>query len=211
MAAEEAVLRTMLFDFYGELLTEKQREYFDLHYNEDLSLAEIAALTGISRQGVWDIIRRAEATLRDIEAKTGLVARFRARREALSGVEVANLLGLDPDRVFKTLVTQAKSGGHYVFMIPVACELDLKKAAAAVGEKAVAMLPARELLPLTGYVHGGCSPIGMRRPFPTVIDETADLFDRIAFSGGRLGCQVEMAPDDLARVVPLVRADLTVA
>ena len=80
MAAEEAVLRTMLFDFYGELLTEKQREYFDLHYNEDLSLAEIAALTGISRQGVWDIIRRAEATLRDIEAKTGLVARFRARR-----------------------------------------------------------------------------------------------------------------------------------
>ena len=93
MAAEEAVLRTMLFDFYGELLTEKQREYFDLHYNEDLSLAEIAALTGISRQGVWDIIRRAEATLRDIEAKTGLVARFRARREALSGVE-ARLSGL---------------------------------------------------------------------------------------------------------------------
>mgnify|MGYP000028275136 CR=1 FL=1 len=87
MAAEEAVLRTMLFDFYGELLTEKQREYFDLHYNEDLSLAEIAALPGISRQGVRDIIRRAEATLRDIEAKTGLVARFRARREALSGVE----------------------------------------------------------------------------------------------------------------------------
>ena len=93
MAAEEAVLRTMLFDFYGELLTEKQREYFDLHYNEDLSLAEIAALTGISRQGVWDIIRRAEATLRASEAKTGLVPRFRARREALSGVE-ARLSGL---------------------------------------------------------------------------------------------------------------------
>ena len=91
--AEDPVLRTMLFDFYGELLTDKQREYFDLHYNEDLSLAEIAALTGISRQGVWDIIRRAEATLRDIEAKTGLVARFRARREALSGVE-ARLSGL---------------------------------------------------------------------------------------------------------------------
>ena len=84
---------SLLFDYYGELLTEKQREYFDLHYNEDLSLAEIAALTGISRQGVWDIIRRAEATLRDIEAKTGLVARFRARREALSGVE-ARLSGL---------------------------------------------------------------------------------------------------------------------
>ena len=97
-------------------------------------------------------------------------ARFFTCPEALSGVEVASLLDLDPDRVFKTLVTQAKSGGHYVFMIPVACELDLKKAAAAVGEKAVAMLPARELLPLTGYVHGGCSPIGMRRPFPTAID-----------------------------------------
>ena len=93
MAAEEAVLRTMLFDFYGELLTEKQREYFDAHSSEDLSLAEIAALTGSSLQGVWDIIRRAEATLRDIEAKTGLVARFRARREALSGVE-ARLSGL---------------------------------------------------------------------------------------------------------------------
>lgn len=96
--ADEAVLRTMLFDFYGELLTDKQREYFDLHYNEDLSLAEIAALTGISRQGVWDIIKRAEATLRDIEAKTGLVARFRARREALAGIEarLAVLLG-SPD------------------------------------------------------------------------------------------------------------------
>lgn len=85
--AEDPVLRTMLFDFYGELLTDKQREYFDLHYNEDLSLAEIAALTGISRQGVWDIIKRAEATLKEIEAKTGLVARFAARREALAGIE----------------------------------------------------------------------------------------------------------------------------
>ena len=107
MAAEEAVLRTMLFDFYGELLTEKQREYFDLHYNEDLSLAEIAALTGISRQGVWDIIRRAEATLRDIEAKTGLGARFRARREALSCVE-ARLSGLlsSPDAEARRLARE---------------------------------------------------------------------------------------------------------
>ncbi|MFR4802903.1 MAG: aminoacyl-tRNA deacylase [Eggerthellaceae bacterium] len=112
--------------------------------------------------------------------------------EALSGVEVASLLDLDPDRVFKTLVTQAKSGEHYVFMIPVACELDLKKAAAAVGEKAVAMLPARELLPLTGYVHGGCSPIGMRRPFPTAIDETPP-FERIAFSGGRIDARSDDA------------------
>ena len=93
--AEGPVERTMLFDFYGELLTEKQREYFDLHYNEDLSLAEIADIGGISRQGVWAIIRRAEAALREIEAKTGLVARFRARREALSEIEskLSTLLG----------------------------------------------------------------------------------------------------------------------
>lgn len=128
----------------------------------------------------------------------------------MTGEEIARAQGEDPDAVFKTLVTQGKSGGYYVFLVPVAAELDLKKAAAAAGEKAIAMIKARELLPLTGYVHGGCSPIGMRRPFPTAIDETADLFERIAFSGGRLGCQVEMAPDDLARVVPLVRADLTV-
>lgn len=149
--------------------------------------------------------------LRELDAaRVPYEARFFTCPEALSGVEVANLLGLDPDRVFKTLVTQAKSGGHYVFMIPVACELDLKKAAAAVGEKAVAMLPARELLPLTGYVHGGCSPIGMKKRFPTFVDETAQLFDSIHFSGGKVGCQIRMNPDDLARLVPFQYADLTV-
>ena len=111
---------------------------------------------------------------------------------------------------FKTLVTEAKSGQHYVFMVPVACELDLKKAAAAVGEKAIAMIKARDLLPLTGYVHGGCSPIGMKSPYPTAIDETAQLYDAIMFSGGRIGCQVEMSPDDLAKLVDLKLADLTV-
>ncbi len=128
---------------------------------------------------------------------------------ALSGVEVAARLNLDPDRVFKTLVTQGKSGEHYVFMIPVAEELDLKKAAHAVGEKAVAMIKAKELLPLTGYVHGGCSPIGMKKLFTTTVDETAQLFDTIMFSGGRIGCQIELPSDDLARVVPLAYADLT--
>ncbi|HIW76151.1 MULTISPECIES: Cys-tRNA(Pro) deacylase [Gordonibacter] len=137
-------------------------------------------------------------------------ARFFDCPEALSGTEVTRMLGLDPDRVFKTLVTQGKSGEHYVFMIPVACELDLKKAAAAVGEKAMAMVKSRELLPLTGYVHGGCSPIGMKKLFPTTIDETAALYERIAFSGGRIGCQIEMSPVDLARIVPLEHADLTV-
>lgn len=130
--------------------------------------------------------------------------------EALSGVEVADMLGLDPDRVFKTLVTVGRSGEHYVFMVPVAEELDLKRAAKAVEEKAVEMIKSRELLPLTGYVHGGCSPIGMKKQFPAVIDETAQLFDAICFSGGRIGCQLEMASDDLANLIPLEFADITV-
>lgn len=149
--------------------------------------------------------------LREIEA-AGIGHRFITFEceEALSGIAVAIMLGEDPDHVFKTLVTEAKSGQHYVFMVPVACELDLKKAAAVVGEKAVSMIKARDLLPLTGYVHGGCSPIGMKTPFPTAIDETAQLYDAIMFSGGRIGCQVEMSPDDLARLVNLTFADLTV-
>ena len=130
--------------------------------------------------------------------------------EALSGTEIAAKLGQDPDRVFKTLVTQAKSGEPYVFMVPVACELDLKKAAAAVSEKSVSMIKARDLLPLTGYVHGGCSPIGMKTQFRTAIDETAQLYDTIMFSGGRIGCQVEMAPEALETLTPLTYADLTV-
>ena len=117
----------------------------------------------------------------------------------------------DPDQTFKTLVTVAKSGEHYVFMVPVAEELDLKKAAAAVGEKAVSMLKSKELLPLTGYVHGGCSPVGMKKLFTTTIDETAQLFDTIIFSGGRIGCQVELAPSDLEKVIPLHYADITVS
>ena len=149
--------------------------------------------------------------LREVEA-AGLAHRFVMFEceEALSGVEVAARLGEDPDRVFKTLVTEAKSGAHYVFMIPVACELDLKKAASVVGEKAVAMIKAKELLPLTGYVHGGCSPIGMKTAFRTCIDETSQLYDTIMFSGGRIGCQIEMAPDDLDALVGLTFADLTV-
>ena len=128
---------------------------------------------------------------------------------ALSGTEVASLLGLDPDTVFKTLVTVSSSNRYYVFMIPVASSLDLKKAAKAAGEKKIEMIKDRELLPLTGYVHGGCSPIGMKKPFPTFIDETAVLFDRIYFSAGRIGCQVAMAPSDLMKLVPVRYADLT--
>lgn len=148
--------------------------------------------------------------IRELDAaKLPYRARFFEGCEALSGVEVARTLGLDEDRVFKTLVTRGKSGAYRVFMIPVACELDLKKAAAASGEKAVAMVKSKELLPLTGYVHGGCSPIGMKKLFPTYIDETAELYDTVFFSGGRIGCQLEMALDDLRAIVPIEIADLT--
>ena len=128
---------------------------------------------------------------------------------SFTGTQLAEILGEDPDQVFKTLVTQGKSGEHYVFMIPVACELDLKKAATVVGEKSVAMIKAKELLPLTGYVHGGCSPLGMKKAFPTVIDETAALYDTICFSAGRVGHQIEMSPNDLAKLIDLTFADLT--
>lgn len=125
-----------------------------------------------------------------------------------SGVEVAEALELDPDQVFKTLVTVGKTGEHYVFMIPVAEELDLKKAARAVGEKAIAMIKSKELLPLTGYVHGGCSPIGMKKTFTTVVDETAQLFDAIYFSAGKIGCQIRLSSEDLGKVIDLSYADL---
>ena len=128
---------------------------------------------------------------------------------ALSGTEVAAALGQDAGRVFKTLVTVAKSCGHYVFMIPVAASLDLKKAAAAVGEKALSMLPQKELRPLTGYVHGGCSPIGMKKQFPTVLHGSAMQFDTICFSAGRIGLQIEASPAALSSVVPLKTADVT--
>ena len=129
---------------------------------------------------------------------------------AISGVEVAAQLGEDPDHVFKTLVTQGKSGEHFVFMIPVAQELDLKKAAKACGEKSVAMIKSRDLLPTTGYIHGGCSPIGMKKPFPTYCDETCVLFDTIIFSGGRIGTQIEMSFDDLCQLMDVEPVDLVV-
>ncbi len=129
---------------------------------------------------------------------------------AVSGVDVAAALGEDPAQTFKTLITVGRSKTHYVFMIPVAQELDLKKAAAAVGEKALEMLKSKELLPLTGYVHGGCSPIGMKKQFRTVIHRTAGEFDTIMFSAGKIGCQVECTLDGLRRAVPVEIADLTV-
>ena len=127
---------------------------------------------------------------------------------ALSGSEVARILGQDPDKVFKTLVTVGASGEHYVFVVPVTRELNLKKAAKAVGEKYIEMIRARELLPLTGYVHGGCSPIGMKKFFRTTVDETAMLFETIMFSGGKIGYQVEMDPADLSRMIEFEYGDI---
>ena len=126
----------------------------------------------------------------------------------LTGVDVAAMLGQNADQVFKTLVTVGRTGEHYVFMIPVADELDLKKAAKAVGEKAVEMVKSKELLGLTGYIHGGCSPIGMKKFFRTTVHETAVLYDTIIFSGGKIGYQIELPLSDLEKVITLQTADV---
>lgn len=125
------------------------------------------------------------------------------------GINVARALGEDPAHVFKTLVTVGKSGKNYVFMIPVAEELDLKKAAAVVGEKNVHMILSRELLPLTGYIHGGCSPIGMKKFFRTTIDASAEGQERIIFSAGKIGLQIDTTLDELRKVIGFEMADLT--
>ena len=128
---------------------------------------------------------------------------------APSGTEVAALLGKDPAQVFKTLVTVGKSGKYYVFMIPVAEELDLRKAARCAGEKSIEMIKTKDLLPLTGYVHGGCSPIGMKKKYPTFVDETAMLFDAVAVSAGQRGVQVMLNPDDLLKAAQAKYESLT--
>lgn len=128
--------------------------------------------------------------------------------DAVSGVEVATVLGQDPDRVFKTLVTVG-AREHYVFLVPVKKELDLKKAAKAVEEKSIHMIKEKELLPLTGYVHGGCSPIGMKKSFRTVIDGSAADFDTIFFSAGKIGYQVEVSLEELKKVLRFTLADIS--
>ena len=127
---------------------------------------------------------------------------------SMSGEDIAKILGEDASKVFKTLVTQGKSGAYYVFVVPVIAELDLKKAAKATGEKSVSMIKQKDLLPLTGYVHGGCSPIGMKKPFVTFIHETATTFDRIFVSAGKVGFQIELSPEDLMAVIGCKPADI---
>lgn len=124
------------------------------------------------------------------------------------GETIAQLLNEAPESVFKTLVTVANTGDHYVFVIPVCCTLDLKKAATAAGVKNIAMIKQKDLLPLTGYIHGGCSPIGMKKPFPTFVEESATLCDKIYFSAGKVGYQVQLAPDDLIKLIGAEYRDL---
>lgn len=128
--------------------------------------------------------------------------------EFIDGIEVADKLGQDYEMAFKTLVTVGKSGQYYVYVIPVHRELDMKKAAKAVGEKHVEMLPVRQINQVTGYIRGGCTPIGMKKLFPTVIHESAQQQSEIAVSGGRHGVQIVLAPEDLAAAVKAQFADI---
>ena len=128
--------------------------------------------------------------------------------DAISGIDVANALKQNPNQVFKTLVTVGNTKTNYVFLIPVNKELDLKKAANAVKEKSITMIKTKELLPLTGYIHGGCSPIGMKKQFKTVIDITAKDFETIIFSGGKIGYQVEVFLEDLRKIIDFELVDI---
>lgn len=126
------------------------------------------------------------------------------------GEEIAKMLGQNPSQVFKTLVTVGKTGKNYVFAIPVCGELDLKKAAKAVGEKSIEMIKQKELLPLTGYIHGGCSPIGMKKSFPTVFHSGINEFETIIFSAGKVGFQVQVAVSELGKVIRYETADVLI-
>lgn len=135
-------------------------------------------------------------------------AHYYGDSSAISGIEVANELGENLEQVFKTLVTRAHSMSYYVFVIPVSKELDLKKAAKSVNEKNVEMIKQKELLPLTGYIHGGCSPIGMKKFFKTVIDITSKNYDTICISAGKVGYQVELNVNDLEKVFKVEYDDI---
>lgn len=128
--------------------------------------------------------------------------------EFISGISTADQTGLPHELVYKTLVTTGKSGKHYVFVIPIEAELDLKKAARAVGEKSVEMLPVKEITKVTGYVRGGCTAIGMKKNFPTILDESAKAFEQIYVSGGKIGMQLRLKPEDLKRAANAEYADI---
>lgn len=128
----------------------------------------------------------------------------------LNALHIAAAIGIPPEQVFKTLVTRGERSGINVFCIPVCCELDLKKAAKAAGDKNIALVPMKELLPLTGYIRGGCSPVGMKKKYPTFLDETATLWDTISVSAGARGHQMLLSPTDLAQLVSAEIVDITI-
>ena len=144
------------------------------------------------------------------QKKINYVSHCYADTGVISGIEVAAVLKQDPNQVFKTLVTIGSSNNNYVFLVPVQKELNLKKAAKSVGEKSIGMLKSKDLLPLTGYIHGGCSPIGMKKQFHTVIHQTAAAYDTIMFSAGKIGYQVELPLTDLQKIIPVQVADIIV-
>lgn len=129
-------------------------------------------------------------------------------KDGIGGVDVAEKLGEDQDRVFKTLVTEAKAGEHFVFVVPVSSELDLKKAAKVSGSKKVEMIPQKKLLPLTGYIHGGCSPVGMKKEFKTFVDSSAENLDFFYVSGGKVGMQIKVNPKELVGLIGGEFADI---
>lgn len=148
--------------------------------------------------------------MRELEQKkTVFKTHSYVNTSAISGMEVASVLNEDPNYVFKTLVTIGKSGNHFVFLVPVNKELNLKKAAKTVGEKSISMVKQAELLPLTGYIHGGCSPVGMKKLFKTVIDESASSYDKIIFSGGKIGYQIETTLSELKKAISFILGDIS--
>lgn len=147
--------------------------------------------------------------MRVLDQKKIQYEHFAVDNMTTNATEVANTLGTNPEYLYKTLVTVGRSKEHYVFMVPAPNELDLKKAAKAVGEKSIEMIPQKELLPLTGYIHGGCSPIGMKKLFKTTIHENSINADYIFFSAGKIGRQVKLNPTDLSKVIPIQIADIT--
>ena len=160
------------------------------------------------KKGLFDMTKTNALRMLDSAGIKYECKSYQVDESDLSGTHIAQLLGVDPDSVFKTLVCRDDKGGHHVFCIPAAEELDLKKCATAAKVKRVEMIPVKELLPLTGYIRGGCSPVGMKKSFPTYIDETAELFDKIYLSAGQRGLQMLVSPDDIAKLVGAVFSSL---
>lgn len=177
-------------------------EYYQLHYK----LFTEVAMGGRAEK------EKSEKTnaMRELEAAGIAYEGFDYPEDAEDGMAVAEFLGQDPFSVFKTLVTRSDKGEFFVFEVPVNSTLDLKKAARAAGAKSVEMIKQKELLPLTGYIHGGCSPVGMKKRFPTFIDETAVLFDTIFVSSGKRGKQIRISPYSLAEFIGAAFVPLTV-